>query len=150
MNAPRKMVAVSMSASIRLGATAVNAGVALCCTRTNMTVKKVFHLHSCTFLVASDWTDKSLAYVYSAGLLLFAWYRCPYLLSDVFLQLDAIRLWIAWVAPSPVPTGQINTRARRHAPGHSPPLLAIASKLYVLLPTARCVISLVNRVFMYM
>lgn len=40
-SAPRKMAAVSTSVSIRLGATAASAGVALCSTRTSMTVKKV-------------------------------------------------------------------------------------------------------------
>lgn len=44
MSAPRRTAAVSMSVSTRLGATAVNAGVALCCMRTSMTVKKVFRL----------------------------------------------------------------------------------------------------------
>lgn len=44
MSALRRTVAVSMSVSTPLGATVVSAEVALCCMRTNTTVKKVFHL----------------------------------------------------------------------------------------------------------
>lgn len=44
MNARKRTVAVSMSVSTPSGATAVSAGVALFCMRTNTTVKKVFHL----------------------------------------------------------------------------------------------------------
>lgn len=44
MSALRRTVAVNMSVSTPLGATAVSAEVALCCMRTNTTVKKVFHL----------------------------------------------------------------------------------------------------------
>lgn len=51
------------------------------------------------------------------------------------------------VAPSPAPIGRINTLARRHAPGYSPPLRATASKLYVPIPPAHCIISLVSHVF---
>ena len=42
MSARKRMVAVSMSVSTPSGATAVSAGVALFCMRTNTTVKKVF------------------------------------------------------------------------------------------------------------
>lgn len=43
MSALRRTAAVNMSVSTPLGATAVSAGVALCCMRTSTTVKKVFH-----------------------------------------------------------------------------------------------------------
>lgn len=43
MNAQRKTEAVSTSVSIHLGATAASAGVALCCMRISMTVKKVLN-----------------------------------------------------------------------------------------------------------
>lgn len=70
MSAPRRTVAVSMSVSTRLGATAVSAGVALCCMRTNTTVKKVFHLkflsfwYGCTFLLVPDLSEQPLADAY--------------------------------------------------------------------------------------
>lgn len=47
-SAPRRTVAVSMSASTPLGATAVSVGVVLCCMRTDTTAKKVLHI---TFFV---------------------------------------------------------------------------------------------------
>lgn len=44
MSALRRMAAASTSVSTPLEATAVSVGAALCCTRTNTTAKKVFHL----------------------------------------------------------------------------------------------------------
>lgn len=133
------MVAVSMNVSTRLGATAVSAGVDLCCMRTNMTVKKVFHPEFLYFFCLQR------ALVRCCSIL--TWYGSLYWLSDVFLQLAVITRWIVSVARSPAPIGRINTPARRHAPGYSPPLRATASKLYVPLPPAHCIISLVNHAF---
>lgn len=122
MSARRKMAAVSMSVSIRLGATAANAGVALYYMRISMTVKKVpvFNPYYSILLTA----DKHLfaMFVLSIKYLIHTFHT---------LQLAVITLSIVWVAPLPAPTGQINTQARRHAPGHSPLLQATASKLWV-------------------
>lgn len=108
------MVAVSMSVSIRLGATAVSVGVALYYMRISMTVKKVFNPYysTLTIFILTINTD----------------------ICNDTLQLAVITLSTVWVALLPAPTGPINTQARRHAPGHSPLLLATASELYVLLP----------------
>lgn len=126
MSAQRKMEAVSMSVSIHSGATAVSAGVALYCMRISMTVKKVLNLYCSTLFTANKqhtyWEMMTTQYIS------MKW------LNNILLQLAVITLSTVWAAPLPAPTGQISTQARRHAPGHSPPLLAIASKLYVLLP----------------
>lgn len=54
------MAAVSTSVSIRLGATAASAGVALCYMRISMTVKKVFNPYYSTLLTA----DKHLITIF--------------------------------------------------------------------------------------
>lgn len=141
MNAQRKTEAVSMSVSIHLGATAVSAGVALYCTRISMTVKKVLNPYCSTLLTA----DKQHTYWH----MITAQYISMKWLNNILLQLAVITLSTVWAAPLPAPTGQINTRARRHAPGHSPPLLATASKLYVLLPSSLYNLH-VNQVFIHL
>lgn len=164
-SAPRRTAAVNTSVSTPSGATAVSAGVALCSTRTNMTVKKVFHLNMGTsdpcsplFLFFCDRITsqhrsgsvraccfvlkKQVECSASIGLFIFCVEFC-----DVFLQLAVITLWTVWVVSSPAQIGRINTPARRHAPGLSLPLQATASKLYVPLPPALCAISLVSHEF---
>lgn len=79
-SAQRKMVAVSMNASIHLGATAASAGVALCCTRISMTVKKVF-CSNCSTL-------------HKISVFVLGQYRNMQRLNDILLQPAVITLSI--------------------------------------------------------
>lgn len=125
------MAAVSTSVSTRLGATAASAGAALCYMRISTTVKKVLPPYYSSPLPAEEHV-----------ITLFGW-------SDTWTtfnpnnlthtsQLAVITLSTVWAAPLPAPTGQISTRARRPAPGHSPPLQATASKSWVPLLPSEC------------
>lgn len=93
MSALRRTVAVNMSASTPLGATVVSAEVALCCMRTNMTVKKVFHLRLLPFFLSEHGGSPFVTQTQSSNASK-PFYDCgeACLLSHVFLQLAVITL----------------------------------------------------------